>query len=199
IDASSRSIVDVVRHQDLAGLLGGIRLHDDYTYVHSFRVAIYLTLLGLGLGLGRDDLAVLAAGGLVHDIGKAMVPAGILNKPGALTPQEFALVKSHVAHSQAILEATPRVHHGVVTIALQHHEKLDGGGYPRGLKGAEINDLARMGAIADVFSALTDTRPYKHSLSAEESFHIMRDLEGHLDLHLLEQFRDVLLDTEKSE
>lgn len=188
-------LVEAVNSGDFRGILSGVRDHDNYTYAHSMRVAVFLSLFGKAIGLPREDQKLLATGGLLHDVGKMFIPHLVLNKPGRLTEEEFAIMKGHVDATTRLLEGSPDIPKGVITIASQHHEKLDGSGYPRGLAGAELNDLARMASIVDVFSALTDRRVYKPSMMPETALTIMHDeMAHHLDMSLLSRFRQMLLD-----
>ncbi|MBM3731975.1 MAG: HD domain-containing protein [Acidimicrobiia bacterium] len=174
--------------------LKGVRGHDNYTYVHSMRVATILSLFGHQIGIRGDDLLTLATGGLLHDVGKMDVPQDVLNKPGRLTDEEFAVMKSHVTHTSRHLKESPGIPRGVTTIAEQHHEKLNGKGYPLGLQGTQLNELARMAAITDIFSALTDRRVYKPPVPPEKSLEIMEGMTNELDQKLLAMFRGMLLD-----
>ncbi|MGE5546965.1 MAG: HD-GYP domain-containing protein [Solirubrobacterales bacterium] len=186
-------LVDAVKSNDFKVILSGVKDHDNYSYVHSLRVATFLSLFGYTVGLKGDDLALLASGGLVHDIGKMFIPHEVLNKPGKLVDKEWDLMKSHVARTSDYLRGTSDVPRGVLTIAEQHHEKLDGTGYPRGI--GQLNELARMASIADVFGALTDRRCYKPPMAPEEALKIMtEDMKPALDQHLLAMFREMLLD-----
>ncbi len=198
IEESCGPLIEAIGTDQISGILMGIRNHDDYTYVHSLRLAIFLSLLGHAMGMrsGKDgnELLTLATGGLMHDIGKAMVPLDILNKPGKLLGEEWEMMKSHVNHSKRILDASPGISPGVTIIALQHHEKLDGSGYPNGIKGAELNELARMASIVDIYGALTDRRTYKPAMPAEKAIVIMQDMNDKLDMHLLGLFKELLLD-----
>ncbi len=173
-----------------------MRQHDNYSYVHSLRVATFLTVFGQAIGLTGDDLLVLASGGLVHDIGKTSIPLDVLNKPGRLEPAEWAVMRSHVDRTLALLQRQPQPPpHGVLVIAAQHHEKLDGSGYPRGLRGPALNDLARMASIVDVFGALTDRRVYKPPMAPEQALDLMAGgMAAGLDQSLLVRFRGMLLD-----
>jgi len=190
-----RPLVDAVGRNDFKGILAGVRDHDNYTYVHSIRVAALLTLFGQAAGLRNGDHLMLACGGLLHDAGKLTVPHEVLNKAGHLTEAEFAVMKSHVPETVRLLRATPGVPDSIITIAEQHHEKLNGEGYPNGLAGAQLNELARMAAIVDVFSALTDRRVYKPPMAAERALSIMSgQMKGHLDQHFLTLFKTMLLD-----
>lgn len=188
-------LVEAVNSDDYKGILMGVRDHDNYTYAHSLRVAVFLSLFGRSIGLTLRDQKLLATGGLLHDVGKMYIPHLVLNKPGRLTDDEFEIMKGHVNATKSLLRASPDIPRGVITIAGQHHEKLDGSGYPLGLKGDELNDLARMATIVDIFSALTDRRVYKPSITPERALEIMYDeMATHLDLTLLSRFRNMLLE-----
>ncbi|MEW5726505.1 MAG: HD domain-containing phosphohydrolase [Pseudomonadota bacterium] len=187
-------LVEAVSNNDYKLILQSVRGHDNYSYVHSLRVATLLSLFGYTIGLPKTDLQLLASGGLDHDIGKMSIPHEVLNKPGKLTPEEWGVMKSHVPRSvdHLLHSDVPR---GVITIASQHHEKLNGAGYPAGLKGSELNELARMASIVDVFSALTDRRVYKPPMAPEQALALMSDQMGsELDMGLLKLFRGMLLE-----
>ena len=188
-------LVDAVAKNDFKGILNGVKQHDNYSYVHSLRVATLLSLFGHTLGLSSDDQLMLASGGLLHDAGKISIPHEVLNKPGKLTEPEFEVMKSHVTETIKFLNLTPDMPKPVIIIGAQHHEKLDGRGYPYGLKGAELNDLARMASIVDVFSALTDRRVYKPPMEAEVALDIMTNqMSNHLDQHFVAMFKTMLMD-----
>lgn len=191
---SCEPLIEAVRNDNYKEMLRGVRGHDNYSYVHSLRVATFLSLFGHKIGIKGDDLLVLASGGLVHDIGKATIPFEVLNKPGRLEGAEWEIMKSHVEKTLACLERSPDIPKAVITIASQHHEKLDGSGYPKGLKGRELNDLARMATIVDVFGALTDRRIYKDPMAPEEALALMQKMKGELDQHFLALFREMLLE-----
>ncbi len=199
VNAACSPLVDAVSNRDYRSILDNVRGHDNYSYVHSLRVGTMLIMLGCGLGLGQTELLQVATGGLLHDIGKMVIPHEVLNKPGRLNDDEWTVMRSHVDKTIYFLNTHTQAPSGVITIAAQHHEKLGGGGYPYGLKGAELNELARMATIVDIFSALTDRRVYKPSMPAEKALAIMsEDMKGDLDQHLLLLFREILLDSERS-
>lgn len=193
--AACLPLVDAVAKDDFRNILAAVSDHDDYTYVHSLKTSIGLLLFGRAIGLAATDMELLAVGGLLHDVGKMAIPYDILNKPARLTPEEFAVMKTHVELSASILENHHSISRGVVIIAGQHHELLDGSGYPNGLAGNQLNELARMASIVDVFGALTDRRAYKEPMSPETALAVMADMSGKLDLHLLSMFREVFLDS----
>jgi len=195
IQQSCEPLVAAVQSGNFKALLQGVRGHDNYSYVHSLRVATFLSLFGDHLGVKGNDMSILATGGVLHDVGKMMIPHQVLNKPGKLEPDELVVMRSHVTQTIDFLENTPGLPRGVTIIAGQHHEKLDGTGYPYGLKGKELNELARMAAIIDVFSALTDRRCYKEPMSPVQAMEIMEKMgPGHLDQHFLLSFKELLLD-----
>ncbi|MTJ82472.1 MAG: HD-GYP domain-containing protein, partial [Telmatospirillum sp.] len=195
VEEACRSVVAAINDRQYRVLLDAVRDHDDYTYAHSVRVATLLALFGKTIGLTEDDMLLMASGGLVHDIGKVAISRELLNKPGVLSAAEMEVMRGHVDATTRILKAGTRIPKGVIAIAANHHEKLDGSGYPRGLKAAQLDELARMSAIVDVFSAMTDRRPYKRAMDAQEAFRVIIDSMGReLDTHLLALFRDVLLE-----
>lgn len=194
VQAACLPLTEAVQRNDFKAILNGVRGHDNYSYVHSLRVATLLSLFGHAMGLKGADLLVLSSGGLLHDIGKMSIPHEVLNKPGRLTDTEFDVMRGHVAGSVQYIAGCPSFPKGVGVIAAQHHEKLDGSGYPKGLKGRELNDLARMAAIVDVFSALTDRRCYKAPMPPEKALTIMQEeMTGHLDQPMLRLFVELLL------
>ncbi len=188
-------LVDAVNQNAFKAILNGVRDHDNYSYAHSMRVATLLSLFGNAAGVKEDDQLVLASGGLLHDAGKMSIPHDILNKPGRLDATEFAVMKSHVTQTATFLRNASAIPKAVITIAEQHHEKLNGTGYPHGLKGSQLNELARMAAIVDVFSALTDRRVYKPPMEATAALDLMsEEMQEHLDQHFLKLFKEMLLD-----
>ncbi|KIL97076.1 HD domain protein [Paramagnetospirillum magnetotacticum MS-1] len=188
-------LVDAVSNHDFKVILNGVKGHDNYSYVHSLRVATLLSLFGHTIGLKGEDLNLLATGGLLHDIGKMGIPHEVLNKPGRLDDVELQVMRSHVPRSVDYLKLCEHLPKGVLTIAAQHHEKLDGTGYPAGLQGSQLNELARMASIVDIFGALTDRRVYKEPMSPEDALTMMVERMGNeIDTSLLALFRAMLLD-----
>ena len=189
---SCESLLETVTSKQYRSILDNIQGHHNYTYVHSVRVATFLSVFGDAIGMKGDDLMTLTTGGLLHDVGKMATPPDILNKNGKLNEQEWGVMVNHVTHSKTVLERTPEITRGITIIAQQHHEKLDGSGYPLGLKGAQLNDLARMSTIVDIFGALTDERSYKPAMEPERAFEILEEMGAKLDQPLVRVFRDVL-------
>ena len=154
----------IFRNQDALLPLARLKDHDNYTFQHSVSVCALLVSFGRSLGLERSILKELGVGGLLHDVGKAKVPDAILNKPAKLTEAEFTRMKTHVVQSILILQNTPGVSRIALDVAGQHHERFDGSGYPNQLRGEAITLYGRMGAIVDVYDAITSDRVYHQGM-----------------------------------
>jgi len=152
--------------RSIATLLAAHHYRDPFTVEHQYRTAELSAAIAVELGLSPLDVAVLRLAASVHDIGKIAVPAEILFRPGTLSDVEYAVIKTHSSISQTILQRLESPF-AVAEIAAQHHERLDGSGYPRGLRAAEILPGARILAVADVFDAMTSKRPYRDGLPTD--------------------------------
>lgn len=170
-------------------LLSVVRLksHDDYTYLHSVAVCALMLSLASQLGLDEEQTQRAGMAGLLHDVGKAMIPLAILNKPGKLTDEEFEMMKCHPAAGAEILRLSG-AGDDLQDVALHHHEKVDGSGYPHGLRATGISLLSRMAAICDVYDAVTSDRPYKAGWNPACAMHQMANWTGHFDRKLLYAF-----------
>ena len=149
--------------------LARLKSHDDYSFMHS--VAVCALMVSLARQLGHDDAQVRDAGlaGLLHDLGKAMMPAAVLNKPGPLTDAEYGIMKTHPARGHELLLEGKAVSATALDVCLHHHERPDGKGYPDGSIGEALSLHARMGAVCDVYDAITSNRPYKGGWDPAES------------------------------
>ena len=143
-----------------------IRNHDSYTFSHSVNVCVIATLIGSVMGYDRNELQILGIGAMLHDIGKVRIASQILNKKEQLKPFEFDLMKAHTLEGYEILRQSVHISFLPAHIALQHHEREDGSGYPKGLISADIHPYAQIVAVADVFDAMTSDRVYKPSFPA---------------------------------
>ncbi|PWB48656.1 MAG: phosphodiesterase [Nitrosomonadales bacterium] len=159
----------IFRHQDALIPLARLKTHDEYTFQHSVSVCALMVAFARGLKLSRDIIKEIAIGALLHDVGKAKVPDSILNKPAKLTDAEFTKMKSHVVQSIIILQNTPGISQIALDVAGQHHERFDGTGYPNKLKGDEISLYGQMGAIVDVYDAITSERVYHKGMPPTEA------------------------------
>ena len=156
-------VVSNTINYDNASLLAVAKLHtaDDHTYEHCVATGALMYVLAQKLGMGRNEAKEYALAGLLHDVGKALMPADILNKPSKLTREEFATMREHVAWGLTYLRKCGIRSKIVLEACAHHHERLDGTGYPHQLKGDAIGLAARMCAVCDVYDALTSVRPYK--------------------------------------
>jgi len=161
---------------------------DEYTYMHSVAVCALMINLARTLELNEVLVRELGMAGLLHDLGKMAVPGPVLNKPGKLTDEEYAVVRKHSERGYDLLVQNADAPAIAAEVVLHHHEKYDGTGYPHGLKGDEISLYARMGAICDVYDAISSNRPYKDGWPPAESIARMLEWNGHFDPKLLDAF-----------
>jgi putative nucleotidyltransferase with HDIG domain len=169
--------------------LARLKNADEYTYMHSVAVCALMIALARQLDLEEDLVHEAGLAGLLHDLGKMAIPNKILNKPGKLTDEEFETIKSHPQIGASILIDNPLVSPLVLDVIMHHHEKTDGSGYPHKLKGENISLLAKMGAVCDVYDAITSNRPYKKGWAPAESIRKMAEWsKGHFDEAVFQSF-----------
>ena len=169
--------------------LARLKTVDDYTYMHSVAVCAMMVSLAKQLGLDEKTTRTAGLAGLMHDLGKAMMPMDVLNKPGKLSAAEFAIIKTHPVEGHRVLLTGANVDPMVLDVCLHHHEKTDGSGYPKGLKSDEISLFAKMGAVCDVYDAITSNRPYKIGWDPAESLRKMAEwANGHFDPQVFQAF-----------
>jgi len=169
--------------------LARLKTVDDYTYMHSVAVCAMMVSLAKQLGLDEEQTRLAGMAGLMHDLGKALMPMEVLNKPGKLTEAEFNIIKTHPVEGHRMLLTGRDVHSMVLDVCLHHHEKTDGSGYPKGLKDEEISLFAKMGAVCDVYDAITSNRPYKLGWDPAESLRKMAEwAKGHFDANVFQAF-----------
>lgn len=187
-------LVDEI-HQSVArntdALLSLVRLKnaDDYTYLHSVAVCALMVALGKQMGLEGDDLRSAGVAGLLHDVGKMMVPDQVLNKPGRLTDEEFSIIQGHPRLGYEVLVEAGMDDPIVLDVCLHHHERMDGRGYPEKLDAGKITLFAKMGAVCDVYDAITSDRCYKKGWEPVEAIRKMVEWqEGHFDKEIFHSF-----------
>jgi HD-GYP domain-containing protein (c-di-GMP phosphodiesterase class II) len=154
-------IDDLSSHKDAMFMLTNINITDNYLFQHSLNVCTYATMLGLSFGYSREELMTLGLGALLHDIGKTRIPLGILRKPDQLTKEEYEEMKNHAIYGFQILKEEPNVPLVAAHCAFQHHERINGSGYPRGIQGTDIHDYARWIGLVDSYDAMTTQRVYR--------------------------------------
>jgi HD-GYP domain-containing protein (c-di-GMP phosphodiesterase class II) len=175
---NARAVLNVMR----------LKKQDEYTYFHSVAVCALMVNVGRQLGMEEPELHQMGLAGLLHDMGKVIVPEEVLNKPGSLSDAEFALVRTHPEHGHNLLRETGEVPDLALNVCLHHHERMDGRGYPYGLSADKLDTAARLGAICDVYDALTANRPYKDAWTPIETISAMQSWNGHFDPDLLFRF-----------
>jgi HD-GYP domain-containing protein (c-di-GMP phosphodiesterase class II) len=169
--------------------LARLKTADDYTYMHSVAVCAMMVALSKQLKLDEAQTRLAGLAGLMHDLGKAMIPMEILNKPGKLSQAEFEIIKQHPREGHRLLLTGSDVDPVVLDVCLHHHEKTDGSGYPEKLNDAQISLFAKMGAVCDVYDAITSNRPYKPGWDPAESLRRMAEwAKGHFDVQVFQAF-----------
>ena len=168
--------------------LARLKTRDDYTYMHSVAVCGLMMALARHLGLPDDQVREAGLAGLLHDVGKMQMPLEVLNKPGALTDAEFSVMRSHPERGWDLLKEGTNVPAAALDVCLHHHEKMDGTGYPHKLAGEQISLLSRMGAVCDVYDAITSTRPYKNAWDPAGSLQRMSQWKGQFDPIIFQAF-----------
>lgn len=169
--------------------LARLKNADNYTYMHSVAVCALMVALARQLGLDAEQTRAAGFAGLVHDIGKMAVPTQVLNKPGRLDDAEFALIREHPRRGWELLRQAGANDEAALDVCLHHHERVDGSGYPEHLQGAGLSLMARMGAVCDVYDAITSNRPYKAGWDPAESLsHMAKWTRTHLDEPVFQAF-----------
>ncbi|HYZ47884.1 MAG TPA: HD-GYP domain-containing protein, partial [Sphingomonas sp.] len=178
IDQNPRAFISIAQ----------LKNRHEYTYMHS--IAVCALMINLARELRFNENAVREAGmaGLLHDIGKAVMPLEILDKPGALSDNEFGVMKTHPTRGHELLSKSSGVCYNALDVCLRHHERFDGNGYPEGLAGDRLSLFARMGALCDVYDAVTSERAYKRPWTPSEAVARMREWSGHFDPEMFEIF-----------
>lgn len=178
----------VARNEGALISLLRLKNKDDYTYMHSVAVSALMVVLAKELSLSEREVKQAGLAGLLHDIGKAAVPMDYLNKPGALTDAEFAVVKLHPERGHELMQQANITDEAALDVCLHHHEKVNGKGYPHQLKGDEISLFAKMGAVCDVYDAITSSRAYKASWEPSQSLQRMAQWNDHFDDTIFKAF-----------
>ncbi|QWT16717.1 HD-GYP domain-containing protein (plasmid) [Sphingobium xenophagum] len=178
----------IARNRSAMSSIVRLKSKDEYTYMHSVAVSTLMINLADELGLSQDEKREAGLAGLLHDIGKMAVPNDLLQKAGALSDKEFRLIRTHPARGHALLLQSEGVPEAALDVCLHHHEKMDGTGYPHRLPAEKISLFARMGAICDVYDAVTSHRPYKEPWTPFEALARMKAWTDHFDPAILASF-----------
>lgn len=179
----------ILRNADALIWMSKIRSRDEYTAEHCLNVCILAIAFGRHLGMSEAELEAIGLCGLLHDVGKMRVDQDVLNKPSSLTEQEFNVIKAHAVHGRNLLMASKGIPNSTIDVAYSHHEKVDGSGYPRGLKSSGISEMSKIIAIVDAYDAMTADRCYSPSIPSTEALKIIFNDRGtHFDDRLALEF-----------
>ncbi|OKP77901.1 histidine kinase [Paenibacillus helianthi] len=182
---------DLATQEDPMIMLLDMHTADNYLYAHSLNVCLYTLVLGIAYGYSREELRVIGLGALLHDIGKTQIPVKIVQKPGMLSDEEFRHMQAHTEIGYRILKEEPNIPLLAAHCALQHHERIDGSGYPRGLTGPQIHEYAKWLGVADSYDAMTSNRIYKKAMLPHQAVEALYVGSGTLyEQKQLELFRD---------
>lgn len=188
-EVSNSIITRINENRDIVSCLNQMRSADEYTYTHCINVSLLCMLIGKWMKLDYYKVKDLVQAGLLHDIGKGMIPPEILNKPGALTNEEYAEIKKHTTYGYKLAEKIPNMNESILNGILMHHEREDGKGYPLNLKGNQINEFGKIVAVADIYDAMTSNRAYREKESPFDVFEMMENHAfGVLDQRVISAF-----------
>jgi HD-GYP domain-containing protein (c-di-GMP phosphodiesterase class II) len=200
--AIREKIIPIVKlmsnHPDFTHILTHLMRHEEYVYQHSVGVALLSKIIGVTCGYKDNQLIDLITSGFLHDIGKSKIPSDILNKPGRLTKEEYECIQKHTTYGYDLIRQSPGFAEQHAIVALQHHEREDGSGYPLGLKGTEISPNSKIVAVADVFHAMISKRVYKDSVPFYQVLREMSQfaygaLEPGITLRFMKRIMDLLI------
>lgn len=186
LDEQSKQFVSIIddlmafifESKEIVTILSDAIIYDQYIYQHSLQVTIYSISIARKLGYNSDEIRQIGIGAMLHDVGKMLIPAEILSKPGRLTNDEFEMMKLHAKYGFDVLRSLHTISLLSAHCAFQHHERLDGSGYPRGLVDFEIHPYAKIIAVADVFDAVTSNRVYRDKMLPSQGLEILKEGSG---------------------
>lgn len=192
-ESATSQIIANIAQNGLSAWLDNVRRYHEGTFQHCLLVTGVAVSFALETKFAELDIKRLGIAATLHDVGKAQIPVSILDKPGRLDPGEEAIMKRHPVIGYELLKDIPGISPEVLDGVRHHHEYLDGSGYPDGLPAGQITDLVRLLTISDIFAALIESRPYRASMSRQDAYKILCDMEGKLELPLVRAFRPIAL------
>lgn len=173
--------------------IGELKMSDEYTFKHSVDVATISMILAKQQGMSRQEIYEIGICGLLHDVGKTKVPLEILNKPGRLDDEEFSIMKQHSVFGYRMIKDKPDFNNNICMGVLQHHEKINGAGYPMGVEEKQISPYARIISVADIYDALITERPYKQAFSKRDAVEMIMSMTGELDIKAMKSFLESMI------
>ena len=193
-DNISTDLMKAIMENDAIAVdISALRLSDEYTFQHSVDVASIAMIIAKHHGFSQEDVYKIGITGLLHDVGKSQIPNEILNKPGKLTDDEFTIMKQHSVFGYNILKQKPNISTDILLGVLQHHEKINGKGYPIGVDNKMICPFARILAVADIYDALVTERPYKKAFTQRDATEMIMAMSHELDVKAIQSFLDSIL------
>ncbi|MFU0825327.1 HD-GYP domain-containing protein [Clostridium sp.] len=184
-------VEDIISQNSININLYEVKAYDNYTYIHCVDTSIMSIYLGNCLKLNRSEIKELGLSAILHDIGKIKIPNEIINKRGVLTEKEFEIVKNHPTYGKEILEKRGIFSQKVIDGVFHHHERVDGSGYPNGLRGDKISDYAKIISVSDVFTAVSANRSYRNKFEPKEAYElILSGMGSKFDKKVIEKFKE---------
>ena len=173
--------------------INALKTSDEYTFKHSVDVATISMVLAKQQGLSRKEIYEIGVAGLLHDVGKTKIPNEILNKPGRLDDEEFAIMKQHSVYGYHMIKDRPEFNNGICLGVLQHHEKMNGKGYPLGFDANKICPYAKILTVADIYDALVTERPYKSAFTQKDAIEMIMSMTDELDMNAMKSFLESMI------
>lgn len=194
VDSIADDLMTAIDKNDAVAIdIGALKTSDEYTFKHSVDVATIAMILAKQQGLTRREIYEIGIIGLLHDVGKTKIPPEILTKPGRLSDEEFAVMKQHSVYGYKIVKDRGEFNQEVLLGILQHHEKINGSGYPLGLENEQITPYARIISIADIYDALVTERPYKVAFSQRDAVEMIMSMTNELDMNVMQSFLESII------
>ena len=178
----------VISDDAIAVDVGELKVSDEYTFKHSVDVATMSMIIAKQHGLSQNEIREVGIAGLLHDVGKSKIPNEILNKPDKLTKEEFDVIKQHSLLGYKVLTEKHSFNDKIMMGVLQHHEKINGSGYPMGVHAERISPYAKIISVADIYDALVTERPYKKGFSKRDAIEMIMAMTGELDIDVMKSF-----------
>lgn len=190
----THSLMQAISENDAVAMnIDALKISDEYTFKHSVDVATMAMIIARKSGMSDKDVYQVGVSGLLHDVGKSQIPNEILNKAGKLTEDEFTVMKNHSLFGYNILKEKSEIPNEIVAGVLQHHEKINGKGYPLKLSGSQISPYAKVLSVADIYDALVTERPYKKGFSAHDALEMIMAMTDELDVDFMRSFIDTVI------
>lgn len=185
----ARNLMKAIEENDAVAMnIDALKVSDEYTFKHSVDVATMAMIVAKQMKMDEKDVCGIGVAGLLHDVGKSMIPDEILNKPARLTEEEFEIMKQHSVYSYRILKEKGELSDEILMGVLQHHEKINGKGYPMKVSGEQICSYAKILSVVDIYDALVTERPYKKAFSQRDAMEMIMSMTEELDINAMKSF-----------